>query len=91
MRASEFIPESKSLEEVGLKDHTFENFIAFTFCDIPIIYHKSSSIKKINIIYQEDKIVEVEGLILDAEHSAHVFNREKRIIMIEVYLEPLLD
>jgi hypothetical protein len=62
--------------------------LAFTFCQIPVVYHLSA--KNFIIVTDRDGKSEIDGLILDASISSAIFNRNGCIIQLDVYLTPAL-
>jgi len=63
--------------------------LAFTVCQVPVIYHISSgnSIR----ITNRDGNSEVDGLILNEVTSASIFNRTGYVRQLDVYLNPALE
>ena len=100
----EFKPELLRKSEFLQNSHTFVYFsnsgtkneiklkpeeLAFTYCGIPIVYQISDN-QYVELIYKNKKIV-FEYLILDRETSQLVFNRDKNIKRINVFLTPKLS
>jgi hypothetical protein len=63
--------------------------LAFTTCQIPIIYHLSKS-EKILVLKKSGESVEMGGLSLDRDSSASVFERRGDIERLDVDLMPAL-
>ena len=70
---------SKEKIELGIK----KNSLCFTYCQVPIIYSKSSS-QKITIDFINGKSVSIQGNELDNESSKSLFDRENIIKQINV-------
>jgi hypothetical protein len=63
--------------------------LAFTFCQLPVVYHLSAD-NKIILTRQDDLKSTIPGLYLGKETSALVFARESDISRIDVFLTPSL-
>ena len=59
-----------------------ENSLAYTFCQVPVVYTISDKDKI--LVIEENKQNEIEGLNLDKSISESIFNREGKINRIEV-------
>ena len=63
--------------------------LAFTICQVPVIYHISSgNFIRINT---EEGISEIAGLILTDVISTSIFNRNGYVRQLDVYLNPALE
>ncbi len=91
LRKSEFIASKTMITEMGFPQILAKDFIAFSFCNIPFLYRVRTEKEKIIIHYHGNKLVEIEGLILEKDISKEIFNRDPKIKMVEVYLSPNLD
>ena len=92
LRRSEFLRRPKSFRYVDLErtDRNIdlaEEMLAFTFCQVPIIYHLSSE-SKICISKRDGDNVEIQGLSIGRELSSSVFDRTGEIVRIDVFLRP---
>ncbi len=93
LRRSEFLlsPESFHFISFGNSEKTVplgKESLAFTVCQVPVIYH-ISIVNKIMIITVEEEY-EMEGLTLDPMISAAIFQRNGYVRQIDVYLTPAL-
>ena len=88
IRPSEFIEAPKPFKYVNL-DHeiTFidlePNSLAFTVCQVPIIY-KIAEETSITVTNQDGSEIRYENNILDNKVSTSIFNRTNEIYKIEV-------
>ena len=88
LRKSEFIKEEKSFKYVNL-DYEInyldlkEYSLAFTACQVPIIYSLSNK-ENIRISYMDNSDKTIEGHELDIESSESIFNRTNLIKAIYV-------
>lgn len=57
--------------------------LAFTICQVPVIYIKSKE-QKIVIYTRDESIQEIEGLEMNLDRSRSIFRRENKIWKIEV-------
>lgn len=65
------------------------NSIAFTFCQVPVVYHLSDK-ESITITQINNSESTIEGLVMDNKNSDKIFNRTGTVKMVEVYLNPRL-
>jgi hypothetical protein len=63
--------------------------LAFTICQVPVIYHISS--RNFIRITTEEGNSEMEGLTLNAATSSAIFERNGYIRQIDIYLSPALE
>ena len=75
---------SGEAKTIGLPAHT----LAFTCCQVPVIYHQSPD-SHIRITFHDGSTQEIRGLSLGKSHSAALFAREDSIEKIEVWLMSL--
>jgi len=64
-----------------------QNSLAFTYCQIPIVYQRSEE-RKIKMQLADGKGIVIPGVTIDAEHSSMIFGRQGKILKINVWLEP---
>ena len=88
LRKSEFIDEEKSFKFVNLDNEiTYmdlnANSLAFTVCQVPIIYNISDK-EDIKIIANDDGEEIIDGHELNFEHSQNIFNRTNLIKAVHV-------
>ncbi len=60
-----------------------QNQLAYTFCQVPIIYTLSKNEKNITLILNDDAKVTITGDIIDKKMSQSIFNRQGRVIKIQ--------
>ena len=63
------------------------NTLAFTYCQVPIIYHISEDARTV-IAEGEGKITTQRKNVLDRDMSQKVFGRNGEVTQIDVYLTP---
>ena len=88
LRNQEFLTNNETFRYVNLSKENIEldlnkNSLCFTYCQVPIIYIKSSS-KKITIDFINGKSVSIQGNELDIDSSRSLFDRENIIKQINV-------
>ena len=88
LRKSEFIDEEKSFKFVNLDNEiTYmdlnANSLAFTVCQVPIIYNLSDK-EDIKIIANDGSEEIIDGHQLNFEHSQNIFNRTNLIKAVHV-------
>ena len=88
LRKSEFIDEKKPFKFVNLDNEiTYmdlnANSLAFTVCQVPIIYNISDK-EDIKIIANDDGEEIIDGHELNFEHSQNIFNRTNFIKAVHV-------
>lgn len=93
LRHSEFLSSHDSFHymSIGNIEKTVpleKDSLAFTFCQVPVIYHVSS--RNIIRIITEVENSEMEGLTLDSMTSAAIFERNGYVTQLDVYLTPSL-
>ncbi|MDF1513104.1 MAG: hypothetical protein P1S60_04775, partial [Anaerolineae bacterium] len=64
--------------------------LAFTFCQVPIIYHKADS-ENVTITYENGPSRSTPNNRLDLETSQHIFHRDGHIRVISVDITHTLD
>ena len=88
LRDQEFLTTNETFRYVNLSKEKIElnvivNSLCFTYCQVPIIYSKSSS-KKITIDFIDGRSVSIQGNELDIDSSRSLFDRENIIKQINV-------
>ena len=88
LRDQEFLKTNETFRYVNLSKEKIElevkkNSLCFTYCQVPIIYSKSSS-QKITIDFINGKSVSIQGNELDNDSSKSLFDRENIIKQINV-------
>lgn len=90
LRKGEFLQASQIYNYVDVNQNSKQialpkNALAFTYCQVPIIYVLSNKIG-IKLIYESNDIEEVEALSLDKNISSKIFRRTGEINQIIVSL-----
>lgn len=91
LRKSEFLQTSKTYTYVDVnqirgKIDLKENMLAFTYCQVPIIY-TMSQFNGIKVISKDSSVSSFDDLILDKETSSNVFKRNGLIQTIIVNID----
>jgi len=94
LRRSEFLQSQDNFHCISLGNiekiiPLEKNSLAFTICQLPVIYHISS--RNFIIITSEEGNYEIDGLILGEVVSTAIFNRNGSIRQLDVYLKPGLE
>ena len=94
LRRDEFLSETSTFEYIDLdrkprQINLSPKTLAFTFCQTPILYHLENQ-ERLQIHFSDGKIQESLNLCLDKENSQHIFNRDKVVTRIDVYLKDLM-
>jgi hypothetical protein len=87
----EFLREATSFEllDVAGKPVNIDlepGSLAFTFCQIPVVYHSGGERNQIRLTSQDGSVTEIEGLALDEVSSKEIFLRSAAIQRIDVSL-----
>ena len=90
LRKEEFISKETNFEYLSLSNGNQiivipVNSLAFTYCQVPIIYHISDK-DHLEIIFKDGTSSKVDALIIDHETSEKIFKRTGDVIQINVYL-----
>lgn len=64
------------------------NQLAFTLCQVPVIYSASDR-KEIEVIFNGDEVLRIEGDTLDLKSSSMIFNRSGEIEQLKVSVKLL--
>ncbi len=92
LRASEFLPQAEHFSYIDREGvlHEFllpAESLAFTYCQLPVVYHRSD--RPHTVVHLNDgSTMEEEGLELDLATSGALFARDSRILRIDVRLQP---
>jgi hypothetical protein len=94
LRAQEFLSQPQTFHYVDIAGQSqiielAPGSLAYTFCQVPIVYI-TSSVRKIDIIMSDGRKVDIEGNRLNAELSQHLFNRDAYIKHVMVFTQPAL-
>jgi hypothetical protein len=92
LRRDEFLKKPRSFHYIDLErtERTIEltkGTLAFTFCQVPVLYHLSSE-SKIRVSRNDGGNVEIQGLSIAQKLSSSVFDRNGEIARIDVFLNP---
>jgi hypothetical protein len=63
-----------------------ENQLAYTFCQVPVIYTLSDKDNHILLDNTDGSKVELDGNVLDKKQSNPIFNRDGKIAQIKVFM-----
>ncbi|MFZ3273962.1 MAG: hypothetical protein WA143_06790, partial [Lutibacter sp.] len=90
LKKEEFLKESKSFRytDVNFQEKELmleKNMLCFTYCQIPVVYELGEK-DSIQVIYSEEKSIEIDGLKLTPEISNQIFSRTGAVSSILVYL-----
>jgi hypothetical protein len=91
LRKSEFLSSGQTFRYVDLSGASVElvlkkNSLAFTYCQVPVVYHLASE-NRIEVILKDGSSSQIKGLSLGEEMSAGIFSRTGNVIQLEVHLE----
>ncbi|MDP2068906.1 MAG: hypothetical protein Q8K04_08065 [Lutibacter sp.] len=91
LKKEEFLKEEKTVyfTDVNLREKELmleKNSLFFTYCQVPVVY-KLADKNAIQVIYSDDKSVEIDGLNLNPEISEQIFERTRAVSTILVYLK----
>lgn len=91
LKKEEFLKEGKTVHftDVNLREKELmleKNSLFFTYCQVPVVY-KLADKNAIQVIYSEEKSVEIDGLNLNPEISEQIFERTGAVSTILVYLK----
>ena len=64
----------------------FKNQLAYTFCQVPIVYTLSETDCHLNLIFKDKSSIKMEGNLIDQKRSRSIFDRDGFVIQIELYL-----
>jgi hypothetical protein len=89
LSTGEFLVEAEEFGyfDIGGKKRSIplaEGKLAFTFCQVPVIYEMVADHGWIKIVYTDGSSAEVAGNMLDARLSGDIFSRNGRIERIQV-------
>jgi hypothetical protein len=88
LRKDEFLKNPSTFEYISINQQKNQialeaGMLAFTYCQVPIVYSLSDE-KVLKVVFNNQKVLELDGLNLDAETSAKVFKRTGEINQIIV-------
>jgi hypothetical protein len=81
---NEFIqPGSKDAHELSVPH------LNFTYCKIPVIYLLDNK-EGIDLIFNDGSSSKIQGNAIDKEYSHSIFNREGKIVRVNVHLKSVI-
>jgi hypothetical protein len=91
LRISEFLTENATFSYVNVNQKMSElkliqNQLAFTYCQVPIVYELKDIEQNISILYTDNEIEIIRGDSLTKEISEEIFSRSGNIKEIKVCL-----
>jgi hypothetical protein len=92
LKISEFLTESATFSYVDVNQSMCkldlnQNQLAFTYCQVPIVYELKNIKQNISVLYANNKIEKINGDSLSKEISAELFSRSGKIKEIRVCFE----
>jgi len=92
LRAEEFlsVPREFSYQDLEEKKRSLlleKGSLAFTYCQIPVIYHRSEE-QKILLHFHDGREELLMGHTIAQELSNRIFNRSGEIVRVDVWLSP---
>jgi hypothetical protein len=95
LRKTEFLKSTKtfdylSVQKEALHINLVEDSLAFTFCQVPFVYHISQQ-NLIKITSADGTITETNGLEMNAFESNEIFNRTGFVKQVDAFITPRLD
>ena len=92
LKISEFLTESSTFSYVDVNQSMCkldlnQNQLAFTYCQVPIVYELSDAGQSISVSYAKNKIENINGDSLSKEMSENLFSRSGKIKEIKVCFE----
>ena len=94
LRKSEFLITPEIYQYVSVQNQNNEialgiNSLAFTFCQVPFIYHIADE-SLVTVTNENNVSTQLQGLTIDAATSNEIFNRTGLVKQVDVYLNPRL-
>jgi uncharacterized protein YjaG (DUF416 family) len=91
MRMEEFLPESRIFKYVDLEQNIIsldleKGMLGLTICQVPVIYHSSDN-EAIEVLFANGTSQNIVGHEVDESISQSIFNRDKKIIKLNVYIQ----
>jgi hypothetical protein len=91
LRKEEFLSKETSFEYLSLLRGTQSiiipsNSLAFTYCQVPIIYHISKK-DHLEIIFKDGTSSKIDALVIDYKTSEKIFKRTGDIVQIKAYIK----
>jgi hypothetical protein len=94
LRKSEFLLTPETYQFVSVQNQVNEialgiNSLAFTFCQVPFVYHVADE-NAVIVTNKNDASTPLQGSTIDAATSNEIFNRTGLVKQVDVYLNPRL-
>jgi hypothetical protein len=91
MRKEEFLQESRIFKYVDLEQNIIsldleKDMLGLTICQVPVIYHSSDN-EAIEVLFANGTSQNIVGHEVDESISQSIFNRDKKIIKLNVYIQ----
>ena len=91
MRKEEFLQESRIFKYVDLEQNIIsldleKGMLGLTICQVPVIYHSSDN-EAIEVLFANGTSQNIVGHEVDESISQSIFNRDKKIIKLNVYIQ----
>ena len=88
LRKFEFLETPRDFEYINLKNEITiltiqKDELCFTYCQVPIVYQLANK-EMIEVVYNDQSKVVLDGLFLDTETSTEIFNRTNKINHLKV-------
>ena len=92
LKISEFLTEKSTFSFIDVnkgmcKLNLDQNQLAFTYCQVPIVYELKDAHQSISVSYANNKVENVNGYSLSKEMSSDLFSRSGKIKEIKVYFK----
>ena len=92
LRRDEFITGKKEFQYYNVSHQKIilnikKNQLAYTFCQVPVIYTLTGGENSLKLEHNDGSIVELDGNTLRKKDSRHIFNRDSAIKQINLNLD----
>jgi len=81
-----FKPENLNFEEFIQTNNSDSPYLSFSYCSIPIIY-KNDRKKGVEIVYNDNKVIQITDYSLSIEHSLDIFSRNQKVSQLIVHFD----
>ena len=91
MKKEEFLKEPRTFKYIDLDRNIISleldsGMLGLTICQVPVIYHASNK-ELIEVLFADGSSKEIEGDEIDESLSQSIFNRDKKIEKLKVYVK----
>jgi len=91
LRKEEFLSKETSFEYLSLSRGAQSiiipsNSLAFTYCQVPIVYHISNK-DHLEVIFKDGTSSKIDALVIDHKTSEKIFKRTGDIVQIKAYIK----